>query len=160
MTARATIKFTRPDLDHQFLLENMDKILLSFQHNFLGDYVYKQMDNKMPDGFVENSLDEFISWRDIISRKNELRSDLQTWLEQNEFSIQSNSQFENDDHYGPGINPFSLTFTHHSTFDTIENATVFLRLFRLSEEGINAISTTNNTVEFYIDGNLVDINTL
>ena len=157
---RATIKFTRPDLDHVFFTEHANgTTLLEFQHNFVGAYIYEQL-NRMPDGFIENTTDEFISWRDIISRKNELRSDLQTWLEQNEFSIQSNSQFDSDDHYGPGINPFSTTFTHHTTFDSIENAKVFLRLFRLEDTMRTTIATTNNTVEFYLDGNLVDLDTL
>jgi hypothetical protein len=160
MTVRATIKFTRPNLDQKFWNEEtVFPALIACQYNFVGNYFYEQL-GKMPDGFIESTMDEFISWRDIISRKNELRSDLQTWLEQNEFYIQNNSQFESDEHYGPGMNPFSTTFTHHTTFESIENAKDFLRLLRLTDDTLSAIERTNNVVEFYIDGNLVDIDTL
>jgi hypothetical protein len=152
MTTHITFKLTRPSLDHRFLLEIIENMtLLEFPSNYYEYQAIKRL-GKI-DGLVDTYHDEVISWEEIYARKDELRSDLRDWLVENHFNIQKNFQLSNDSSStGPLLNPFSLTFTKHIIFDTMENATAYIIKHREFDP-----SKTDNTVEIYVNEQPIDI---
>jgi hypothetical protein len=161
MTVSVTFKITRPSLDHSFVTED---ILGSSLLAISADIIYEnaRLENpqtgKKYSGIIEMYSDESISWKDIRNRKHELRPDLKTWLEGNELAISRDFQTENDESViGPVFNPFSLTATFHTVFDTIENArSLVLNLLNTDGDTLKALERTSNVTQIYLDGTLVD----
>jgi hypothetical protein len=162
MTAHVTYKITRPSLNHYFYYEYIDdtgvllkspvRLMLEYPRDHFEEVWVKQ--NKNFDGLIKSYSDEFISWEDIYKRKNELRPDLKIWLEKNHFNIEKNSQrLINDPFSGPLFNPFSLTFTIHYIFVSMEHA---IELSKAHKSTFTR-DQTDNIIEYYINSDPYDI---
>lgn len=95
--------YTRPSLDHFFAMEKMAGSIGLFPGVF---------------PIATLTYDEFISWGELIARKNELRPDILDWLETNDPSIFENTEFWGN---GPSWNP--LATTYHSILEFADLAT-------------------------------------
>lgn len=107
-------------------------------------------------GFVSMEIADLLTWNEIIARQDELRSDLQDMLDSEAYTI----YMRDSSHLTvkPPFNPFSLTWTATTTWDTLENMQngIFGAFEELSLVSLwnDAITNTNNTLveEVWVDG--------
>ena len=97
-------KFTRKSLNHLFALEQDYEI-------YFGEYLNMKK--------LHCQIEQLISWSEVFRRKQELRPDLNYYIDTYNLTI---DKMKN---YGPSINPFSLTWTelweYNSWSDAIED---------------------------------------
>lgn len=141
---------TRPSLDSIFVFEydqlNIQKQIISWT-NFFGPKC------------LSTSYVEFITWREVIGRKEEIRPDIKYFL--NKHGLFNEQQNCVDLNKGPTFNYFSLFFTQVTEFPSYE---IFIEtyesleyLFNKRKMQTNICSNTRNT-ELWVDGKLTEIN--
>lgn len=97
--------YTRPSLDHFFIMEK-----LAGDYGLYPNNIYTACICTFP---------ESITWSELIARKSELRPDLLDWLES-----MDPVEFENTEVWGtgPSWNPLALTFTSCLDFPDLDAA--------------------------------------
>ena len=105
-------------------------------------------------GVIDYCYEPAITWSELNTRKNELRPDLLSLF----LSMNIQMILDNPSIYGlyPMWNPFSLSWTFLTTFDTYENALTSIDLIHASDSDmLGRITRAGNTVtyeELLIDG--------
>lgn len=137
------VTVTRPNFDSLFFMEVTDGFNLTT--SWLG---YTQSYG------CTTSYEPMITWSELYARKHELRPDLLFFL--NSIDIESITNDSNTYAPYPFWNPFSLSWTHLITFDTVEVLPNMIEEFTGSVEFIkkiiNSVGSTVTYEELLIDG--------
>jgi hypothetical protein len=167
MTTVCKCTITRPSLDSLFVFEHdtFGFKLASLHPDiiFAAHATTVNLESKLSPNspkIILHRYEEFITWAELIKRKNELRPDLKYRLDQlGIFNIVTPLDIYGE---GPLFNPFSLTHTRNAEYETFED-------WQLNYDWVFGISTDSkslllekslNTVdeELYIDGILTEYN--
>lgn len=137
---------TRPSLDSIFVFEFEFSNELKFQS-------WLALSKIKPTSYLE-----FITWREVIARKEEIRPDLKFYLDRLGL-FNKHTKFNLDD--GPMFNYFSLTFTQVTAFDSIESFEHLYEFWKKNilntrKKNLEICSNTRNE-ELWIDGQLVPL---
>ena len=137
------VTITRPNYDSLFFMELTPEFNLAT--SWLG---YSQ-------SYVRTiSYEPTITWSELYARKHELRPDLLFFLDS--IDIESITKYPSTYAPYPFWNPFSLSWTHLITFDTVEELPNTIEAFTGPVEEIkdmiNSVGSTVIYEELLIDG--------
>jgi hypothetical protein len=185
MTTTCKCTITRPSLDSLFVFE-LDEIIEKISPNRRMIMIDRCPEGKTIEAIhadtviLESKLsldspkiilkryEEFISWDEVIERKNELRPDIRYRLDQ--LGILDRATNLNSYGEGPNFNPFSLTHTRNAVYETFEDWELHYNYFfnQILEDRKryynyffkekDTLESSLNTVheELYIDGILTE----
>ena len=134
------VTFTRPNFDSLFFLE---AFLAGYNTMFNSEVNITQYIFDPPQSNAKDySYEPNITWFEVNTRKHELRPDLLFYLD----SIGIESIISNPTIYAPypAWNPFSLSWTHLFTFDTVENALTDIYL----ENVTGSVDSTKDMIKY------------
>ena len=187
MTTVCKCTITRPSLDSLFVFElpvygesypDPEMIIIDKNSGDItieANYVVKALhadtfilESKLSLGspkIILQRYEEFISWDELIERKNELRPDIRHRLDH--FGILDRTTNLNSYGEGPNFNPFSLTHTRNAVYETFEDWELNYNYYNYYNYYFNNLNPKNandrlknslNTVqeELYIDGILTE----
>lgn len=162
MTTICKCTITRPSLSSMFVFEftasEFCLVSSSADLRLSRHSITQERESKLSPGspkIIYHRYEEFISWSEVIDRKNELRPDLKYTLDQlGILDIVKTSDIYGD---GPTYNPFSLTHTRNAEYETFEdwqlNYNWVYDLTPISDR-VALLAESLNTVDekLYIDG--------
>ena len=178
MTTACKCTIIRPSLDSLFVFEltEVESTKISILDNYFSFGSQANtilLESKLSPNspkIILHRYEEFITWKEILERKNELRPDLKYELDR--LGLLDNIENLNAISEGPNFNPFSLTHTRVATYETFDDwllnynwacdmkkntESKFNELYPNLNRGLDAVS---NTVyeKLYIDGILTNYN--
>lgn len=166
MTTICKCTITRPNLDSLFVFEyNSSELIITTLNSELKRNLHASThirESNLTPTFpkvILHRYEEFITWAELIERKDELRPDLKYMLSQQ--GLLDITTILDTYGEGPPFNPFSLTHTRSAEYETFEDWVLnYNWVFEQNTIAKIALETTVNTVdeELYIDGVLTEYN--
>lgn len=153
MTVQHKVVVIRPSLDNLWFTESKSQYK-PFGRSFQNKHVLNN--DGITTGFVSQVYEEQITWAEVFARKDELRPDLRDLLAT--YDQEAYTTDTEEFGIGPMFNPFTLTITLVTTYDTMENTTVGLDvLYSLDQISLidESLTEANNTItaeELLVDG--------
>lgn len=159
MSVLLKIKTTRPDLQEKFFFE----CFIDWEQRPWVEAIEAGLASQP--GLIRATLEEHCPREELVARRDELRDDLKFMADD---CMDFEPEYLDDPlmsgwpswgaDMSPPFNPFSLTFTTHLEFDTVENALNWYNNLTFPDDSLwsikELISTHNNTIEehLFVDG--------